>query len=416
MPRRFLGLPSARERAAILAALRTETVGGVILIAAALIALIWANTPWRHGYTHLVEFQVGPSSLHLRLTLEQWAQDGLLAVFFYVAGIELKREFTVGELRDPTAAMLPVIAACCGVLLPAGLYFAIIAGEPGAANGWAIPTSTDLAFALAVLALAGKHMPASLRAFLLTLAVVDDLIVIAIIAFYYSEKLSLWPLLVAAALLAVFYTLQRRRVRAWWLYVPIAVATWAFVHEGGVHATAAGVVLGLLMRVTRDDGEHESPGERMEHLLRPFSASVAVPLFAFFAVGIDVSPSLFGQVFTNRLPLAIIFGLLAGKVLGIFGGTYLTVRFTRAQLAEELAWSDVFGVAVLSGVGFTVSLLIAWLAFKDPSTNLNLAKTAVLTASVIAAAGATLLLRRRDRHYRGLDFSTGESRESNLSI
>ena len=402
MPRRIFGRPRAAERAAILAALRTETVGGALLIAATVIALIWANSPWQHGYTHLVELQVGPSALHLRLTLEQWAQDGLLAVFFFIAGVELKRELVVGELRDPATAALPVVAACCGVALPVACYFAITAGQPGAENGWAIPASTDLAFGLAVLAVFGRHLPTSLRAFLLTLAVVDDVIVIAIIAVFYSEKISLWPLLVGAALLGVFYALQRLRVRAWWIYLPVAVAAWAFVHEGGVHATAAGVAMGLLMRVTVDEGEHESPGERMEHWLRPISAGIAVPVFALLAAGISVGLSAFGQVFTNRLSLAIVAGLLAGKTVGVFGGAWLTARFTRAQLPEELAWSDVFGVAVLAGIGFTVSLLITWLAFKDPSANLNLAKTAVLTTSVLAAVVAALLLYRRDRYYRHL--------------
>jgi NhaA family Na+:H+ antiporter len=187
------------------------------------------------------------------------------------------------------------------------------------------------------------------------------------------------------------------------VYLPLALAIWGFVHAGGVHATVAGVAMGLLMRVTEDDGEHESPGERMEHLTRPVSAGLAVPVFALMAAGISISPSLFGQVFTQRLPLAIVAAMLVGKTFGVFGGAYLTARFTRAQLSEELAWGDVFGVAILAGVGFTVSLLISWLAFKDPSTNLNLAKTAVLTASVIAAALAALVLRRRDRYYRELE-------------
>ena len=421
MPRRFLSrLPSA-ERAEVMAALRTETVGGVLLIAAALIALIWANSPWQHAYGHMIEMRLGPSALHMRLSVEQWAQDGLLAVFFYVAGIELKRELVVGELRDPAAAVLPVIAACCGVLLPIVCYFAIAAGQPGAAHGWAIPTATDIAFALAVLAVFGKHLPASLRAFLLTLAVVDDLIAIAIIAVFYSDKLSPWPLLVGVALIGVFYVLQRGRVRAWWLYAPVVVAAWGFVHAGGVHATVAGVAMGLLMRVTEDEGEHKSPGERMEHLFRPISAGVAVPVFALMATGVNVSAPLFGQVFTNRLSLAIVVAMVAGKTLGIFGGAYAAVRFTRAQLAEELAWSDVFGVALVGGVGFTVSLLIGSLAFKDAST-LNLAKTAVLAACVLAAAIGAVLLHRRDRYYRTLEpVGTVEdagsaSRERDLSI
>jgi Na+:H+ antiporter, NhaA family len=395
------------ERAKLVEALRTETVGGLLLMAATVIALVWANSPWRHEYEHLTQLSLGPGALHLDLTVEQWANDGLLAVFFFVAGVELKRELTVGELRDPAAAALPVAAALSGVLLPIGVFFAIAGGQPGAEHAWGIPTSTDIAFALAVLAVINTHLPSSLRAFLLTLAVIDDLIAIVIIAVFYSSTIKPLSLIAAIALLAVYYLLQRFRVKGWWLYLPLAAVIWVMVHDSGIHATAAGVAMGLLMRVTPDEGEHESPGERAEHLARPVSAGLAVPLFALTAAGITVGGESLRQAVTSRVPLAVIAAMLVGKSVGVVGGAYLTARLTRAELSEDLAWSDLFGVAVLAGVGFTVSLLISSLAFAPESADGNAAKTAVLIGSLLAAALAAALLRRRNRYYRELEFAEG---------
>ena len=403
--RRVPGRLSAAERAKLVEALRTETVGGLLLIAATAVALVWANSPWRHAYEHLTELRLGPAALHLDLTLDQWAQDGLLAVFFFVAGIELKRELTVGELRDPAAAALPVVAAFSGVLLPIGVFFAIAGGHPGAGHAWGIPTATDIAFALAVLAVIDTHLPSSLRAFLLTLAVVDDLIAIVIIAVFYSSTIKPVPLIAAIVLLTAYYLLQHFRVKGWWLYLPLAAAIWATVHASGIHATVAGVAMGLLMRVAPDPGEHETPGERAEHLARPFSAGLAVPVFALMAAGITVDGESLRQAVSSRVPLAVIAAMLAGKSVGVVGGAYLTAKLTRAQLSEDLAWSDLFGVAVLAGVGFTVSLLISSLAFAPGSAQENAAKTAVLIGSLLAAGAAAALLRRRNRHYRLLELA-----------
>jgi NhaA family Na+:H+ antiporter len=403
----FLGLLPLPERRAVTGALRTETVGGLVLLAAAVVALVWANSPWSGSYATVRDYQFGIPALGLDLGVGHWTADGLLTVFFLVAGIELKRELVLGELRNPAAAALPVIAAVCGMAVPAALYALTVGLGGGSMDGWAVPMATDIAFALAVLAVLSTHLPASLRAFLLTLAVVDDLGAILVIAVFFTSDINPLSLLGALAGLVVFYLLQRFRVRGWWWYVPLGIAIWALAYNGGVHATVAGVAMALLLRTRRDEGESESPAVRTEHLLRPLSAGVAVPLFALFAAGVSVSGGTLGQVFTAPEPLGVVIGLVAGKALGIFAGTYLAARFTRAQLNPELTWADVFGLAALAGIGFTVALLIGELAFPGTAAGEHV-KAAVLVGSLISAALAALLLRRRNAVYRHL------SEEENL--
>ncbi|WP_371640266.1 Na+/H+ antiporter NhaA [Streptomyces virginiae] len=389
------------ERQAIASALRTETVGGLVLLAAAVIALIWANTPFSGAYEAIRDFHFGIPALGLDLSVGHWTADGLLAIFFLVAGIELKRELVVGELRTPATAALPVIAAICGMAVPAALYAATASAGGGSLDGWAVPMATDIAFALAVLAVISTHLPAALRAFLLTLAVVDDLGAILIIAIFFTSDLNLWALGGAFAGLAVFYLLQRYRVRGWWWYVPLAIAIWALMYNGGVHATVAGVAMGLILRTTRDKDEKASPAARVSHLLHPFSAGVAVPLFALFAAGVSISGPALAEVFTTPEPLGVVIGLVVGKVLGIFLGTYLAARFTKAELNPDLAWADVLGLSVLAGIGFTVALLIGELAFPGAAVGEHV-KAAVLIASVTAAVLAAVLLRRRNTVYKRL--------------
>jgi len=383
--RRLFGSLEPGEETFVGRALRQETVGGALLLGAAVIALVWANSPWHEAYDDLRHLDVGP------LSLEEWAADGALAIFFYVAGLELKRELVVGTLRRPADALVPVSAALAGMVAPALIYLAINAG--GNLDGWAVPMATDIAFALAVLAVVGRRLPSSLRAFLLTLAVVDDLGAIVVIALFFSGSLHLAPLLGAAALLAFYWWCQHRRLNIGWLLIPIGVATWWLVHESGVHATIAGVALGLLTRVRPDPGEERSPVEIHEHHVRPIAAGVAVPAFAFLAAGVsfDVGPDLV----TEPVVVGIVLGLLLGKTIGILGGAYLTARFTHAELAPDLAWRDVSAVAVLSGIGFTVSLLIVELSFEGEQV--DQAKAAVLAGSVLSAGVATVLLRRRSR-------------------
>ncbi|GLZ77646.1 Na(+)/H(+) antiporter NhaA 3 [Actinorhabdospora filicis] len=395
----LLGLLPLPERNAVTRALRTETVGGIVLLIAAVLALVWANSPWGDGYASVRDFHLGFGAFDL--SIGHWASDGLLTLFFLVAGIELKRELVVGELRRPAAAAVPVVAAVCGIALPA-LIFTVVAGTQGGdLSGWAVPIATDIAFALAVLAVIGTHLPAAVRAFLLTLAVVDDLCAILVIAIFYTASLDLLALAGAVAGLVVFWLLQRFRVRGWYLYIPLGLVIWGLMLTSGVHATVAGVAMGLLLRARPNPGEEESPGEQVEHAVRPLSAGVAVPLFALFSAGVSVSGTALAGVFTEPEPLGVVLGLVVGKTIGIFAGTYLVARFTRLSLNPDLAWRDVFSIAVLAGIGFTVSLLITELAFTDPALTESV-KAAVLIGSLIAALLATVLLKRRNRHYSRL--------------
>ncbi|MFD9032612.1 Na+/H+ antiporter NhaA [Streptomyces sp. NPDC059567] len=400
--RTFLGRLSLPERQFVADALRAETVGGVLLLVAAVVALVWANTPLSDSYATVRDFHIGPAALGLDLSIQHWAADGLLAIFFFVAGIELKRELVAGELRDPKAAALPVIAAICGMAVPALVYALTNAIGGGSMDGWAVPTATDIAFALAVLAVIGTSLPSALRAFLLTLAVVDDLLAILIIAVFFTSDLNFAALGGAVVGLAVFWLLLRKGVRGWYVYVPLALVIWGLMYNSGVHATIAGVAMGLMLRCTRREGEEHSPGEHIEHLVRPLSAGIAVPLFALFSAGVSVTGGAIGAVFTQPVTLGVVLGLVVGKTIGIFGGTWLAARFTRAELNKDLAWGDVFAVASLAGIGFTVSLLIAELAFEGDAALTGEVKTAVLIGSGIAAVLATVLLKLRVRTYQAL--------------
>ncbi|MFH9012562.1 Na+/H+ antiporter NhaA [Streptomyces sp. NPDC017943] len=401
--RKVLSRLSLPERTYVADALRTETVGGVLLLVAAVAALLWANIPGLHGsYDSVSDFHFGPAALGLDLSVAHWAADGLLAVFFFVAGIELKRELVAGDLRDPKAAALPVVAALCGMAVPALVYTVTNLGGGGSLAGWAVPTATDIAFALAVLAVIGTSLPSALRAFLLTLAVVDDLFAILIIAVFFTDSLDFAALGGAVAGLAVFWLLLRTGVRGWYVYVPLALVIWALMYNSGVHATIAGVAMGLMLRCHRREGEEVSPGEHIEHLVRPLSAGLAVPLFALFSAGVSVSGGALADVFTQPETLGVVLGLVVGKTLGIFGGTWLTARFTRASLSDELAWADVFAVSSLAGIGFTVSLLIGELAFEGDEAMTGEVKAAVLIGSLVAAILATVLLKIRNAKYRSL--------------
>lgn len=401
--RKVLGRLSLPERTIVADALRTETVGGVLLLVAAIAALVWANIPaLHHSFESVADFHFGPGILGLDLSVAHWAADGLLAVFFFVAGIELKRELVAGDLRDPKAAVLPVVAALCGMAVPALVYTLTNLAGGGSTQGWAVPTATDIAFALAVLAVIGTSLPGALRAFLLTLAVVDDLFAILIIAIFFTERIDFAALGGAVLGLAVFWLLLRKGVRGWYVYVPLAVVIWALMYNSGVHATVAGVAMGLMLRCTTREGEQHSPGEHIEHLVRPLSAGLAVPLFALFSAGVKVSGGALGDVFTKPETLGVVLGLVVGKAAGIFGGTWLTARFTRASLSEDLEWADVFAVASLAGIGFTVSLLIGELAFAGDAVLTDEVKAAVLTGSLIAALCATVLLKIRNTRYRRL--------------
>jgi NhaA family Na+:H+ antiporter len=386
--------------------LRKETVGGALLLLATIVALVWANTPVSDSYFRLLDTEIGPAAVHLNLTVEQWAGDGLLAVFFFVAGLELKREFVAGDLRDPHRAVVPVAAAVGGMIAPAVLYL-VIAGGTGP-RGWAVPTATDIAFALAVLAVISTHLPAALRTFLLTLAVVDDLLAITIIALFYTDDLQPGWLLLALVPLAIFTVLVQRRISSWWLLLPLAFVTWALVHSSGVHATVAGVLLGFAVPVRArtvmgQDDDRPGMAEHFEHLWRPISAGVAVPVFALFSAGVVIGGwSGLQSALTDPIAVGVVAGLVLGKPIGILTATFLTSKITRRPLQKGLTWPDLTGVALLGGIGFTVSLLIGELAFGGNSAADDHVKIAVLTGSVTAAVLASMLLRVRNRRYRAM--------------
>ncbi|GAB4069564.1 Na+/H+ antiporter NhaA [Angustibacter speluncae] len=399
----FRRADSWREASFVAQVLRTETVGGALLLAGAAVALLWANSPWREGYTALRDTTVGPSALHLDLSLATWAADGLLAIFFFVVGLELKREVVDGELRDPRRAAVPILAAVGGMVAPAVVYTLVNLDTGGdALRGWAIPTATDIAFALAVLAVIGSHLPSGLRAFLLTLAVVDDLLAITIIAIFYTETLSLLPLAGALLVVAVFALLTRRRVTAWWVLVPLGVLAWVLMHESGIHATIAGVLLGFAVPAARRTDEEECLAGRFERRVRPLSAGFAVPVFAFMAAGVTVVGGAFVETLTDRVAIGVTLGLVLGKVVGVVGTTFLVSRLTRAELDDELTWTDLLGLGLLAGIGFTVSLLVGELAFGQGSDRDDHVKAAVLTGSLVSALLAAAVLSSRNRVYRRL--------------
>ncbi|HET7683611.1 MAG TPA: Na+/H+ antiporter NhaA [Marmoricola sp.] len=385
-PRSFRAL-AAGEGRFIGRLLRSETVGGGIALVAAAVAVLWANVD-EASYSAVQQHQLG------WLDLQHWAADGALAVFFFLAGLELKRELLVGSLRRPSDAAVPVVAAFCGVAVPA-LVFTVLNLGTDNLSGWAIPAATDIAFALAVLAVIGSALPTQLRAFLLTLAVVDDLVVIVIIAVFYTETLHWQGLAIALGAFVVYAVMQRARVRTRLIYVPLAIIAWTALHESGIHATIAGVVLGLLTRVRPDEGEDRSPAERLEHRISPVSSTLAVPFFALMSAGVTLKGG--AEALTSPLVLGVALGLVLGKPIGIMGGTWLVTRFTRAELDPSVSWRDLLGVALLGGLGFTVSLLVAELSFAD--VRQEDAKAAVLLGSLVAALLAAVVLRRSNRRH-----------------
>ena len=381
-----------------------ETTGGLLLIIAAGAALVWANSPWREAYTSLSQLTIGPASLHLDLTLSQWAADGLLAIFFFVVGLELKYEFVAGSLRQPRRAGVPILAAVGGMAVPALLFVAVLnlTGDTSAIDGWAIPTATDIAFALAVLAVFGRGLPSAIRTFLLTLAVVDDLLAIVVIAIFYTDSVSWLPLgLAVVALVAFRLLVTARRVRVWAL-LPLAVVIWTLVHASGIHATVAGVLMGFLVPAVLIHGEKHPRTHTFEHVWNPISSGIALPVFAFFAAGVSLVDDGVLGVLSQGVAVSIMVALVVGKCIGVLGTTYVLTRFTPLRLAPGIGIRDLLPVGLLAGIGFTVSLLIAELSFPAESVHAHAAKAAVLTASVIAASLAALALRsdarRTDRN------------------
>lgn len=392
----FEEIDTPRERRWLLSVLRDETFGGALLLVAGLAGLIIANSSSGDWYANLREIKIGPESIGLNLSLSYWAADAFLAIFFFVAGLELKHEFSHGSLAQRRQAVVPIVAALSGMVFPALVYIAMVRGESGSLNGWAIPVATDIAFALAVLAVAGRGLPLELRAFLLALAVVDDLGAITVIAFFYTDDLALPYLGISIALLALYALLQRIRLTRWFLMVPLALVIWWSTFQSGVHATVAGVAIALLTRIGSSEGA-PSPAEIAEARVRPISVVIAVPFFAFMAAGVDLR-ALGIETAREPIAVAVVLGLVIGKPLGVLGATFLLTRFTSARLNEHLRWRDLISVGLLAGIGFTVSLLIAELSFAKGSAAWTAGKLGILLGSLISALLAVISLRASRRN------------------
>lgn len=385
-----------RSQSRIKKLLHNETHSGALLLFAAAVAMVLANSQVSDWYFDLAKSEVGVDAINLNLSLQKWAADGLLAVFFFVAGMELKYELVHGSLSNKANAAVPIAAAIGGMVAPAIIYFSFNNGLP-TIDGWGIPMATDIAFALAVLGVAGRRLPIELRAFLLSLAVVDDLGAIIVIAIFYTSSLAIVQLLIGTGCIAVFALAQRANVKSKLLYAILGLSSWYFIHESGVHATIAGVALGLAMRVKLVDGETQTPLEKALDQFHPWSAGLCVPVFAFFAAGISISGISFGETITSPVSIGIILGLVIGKPIGVLGFAWLATKISKAELNSSLFWGDILAVGLLAGVGFTVSLLITQLAFI-PGTEVNpLARLSVLIASVIAALLAIFALQIRKR-------------------
>jgi NhaA family Na+:H+ antiporter len=400
--------------------LATEVAGGVVLVIAAAVALAWANSPWGSMYRRLWEADLAVTLGHwsLSLDLRHWVNDGLMAVFFLVVGLEVKRELLEGELRDPRRAALPVVAAVGGMVLPAALYLALNTGGVGE-RGWGIPMATDIAFAVGVAALVGRGLPSSLRLFLLTLAIVDDIGVIVIIAVFYSNAVAWHWMLAAAGLLGVAYAVRRAGIVASPVFVTLGLLLWLAVHESGVHATLAGVAMGLLAPVrpvmareialTRADELLDvfSPGaarntsrlarlsvsqlEWILHGLHPWTSLVIVPLFALANAGVSLSSSAIDSAVRSPVALGVVVGLVVGKPTGILVFAWLGCRLGLAALPAGVRWLQVVGMGALAGIGFTVSLFVTGLAFEDASLA-DQARVGILASSLLASLAGALIL------------------------
>ena len=385
---------SSTRRSRLAERLRNETTGGVLLIIAAITAIVWANSPFADSYLSLISTEFGTPNFALPLNI--WAADFLLAIFFFVVGIELKKEFVYGSLSKFRQAVIPFAAAFGGMIFSA-IIFTVFNHGSSTASAWGIPISTDIAFALAILALAGKAMPMALRVFLLTLAVVNDLGAILVIAIFYGHGFHAQAFACALALIVLFGFLQSRGATSVALHLPIALACWYFMYESGIHATVAGVALGLTMRVTTRNDEHHSPGDHAEHALHPISAGLCVPLFALMSAGVVLGNVNFLDMVTNPLTLGVLFGLVVGQPVGVVLGTFLSTRLTKQELPAELAWSDVVVVGTLAGIGFTVALLVSEVSFASTPEVLVVAKFALVLTSLVAIASAVTAMKIRSR-------------------
>jgi NhaA family Na+:H+ antiporter len=374
--------------------LRAEAAGGILLMIAAVLALTAANSPLADAYFGLFHFRIGGWDIH------HWINDGLMTLFFLMVGLEIKREFVDGHLRSWSDRALPLIAAAGGMAVPALLFLAVAGGDPAIARGWAIPAATDIAFAIGVLALLGRHVPGSLKIFLTTVAIADDLGAVLIIAFAYTASISGLALLAAAAIFCAMLLLNRAGVQALWPYLLLAALLWAAVLASGVHATVAGVLAAMAIPITPSPAAPDaesSPLHRLEHALAPWVAYAIVPLFGFANAGVSLVGADAGM-FLSPLPLGIATGLFLGKQIGIFTAIRLTILLKLGTRPQHASRGQLYGVSVLCGIGFTMSLFIGGLAFSDPML-IDEVKIGVLGGSLLSACvGAAILLLAKNRN------------------
>lgn len=387
---------SRRPLSLLRAFLDTEASGGIVLMLAAALALLVANSPLSPAYFEALHLDLGP------LSVSHWINDALMALFFLLVGLEIKREMLDGQLATWSRRVLPGIGAVGGMLVPALIYIALNRQNGEALRGWAIPTATDIAFALGVLSLLGRRVPASLKIFLAALAIIDDLGAVLIIALFYNTGLSLLDLAGAAAVLIGLLLLNRRGVLKLWPYLLLGVVLWLFVYRSGIHATLAGVALALTIPLRglagRIDDPKTSPLHRLEHGLHLIVPFVVVPIFGFANAGVSFDGMSLGTL-VAPLTLGVAGGLVVGKLVGVFGSVALVIRLGYADLPAQASWGQMFGVALLCGIGFTMSLFIGLLAFAGNPALQDEVKLGILAGSVIAALlGAAVLLNSQREH------------------
>lgn len=371
---------------------RTGSASGIIIFICVILSLVIANTSLATSFQSLLDVQLGytSESLHLRYSLQLWINDGLMAIFFLMVGLEIKREMVEGELSTPKKALLPIICAIGGAVVPAIIYTILNKNQP-TAGGWGIPMATDIAFALAIISMLSKRVPASLKIFLAALAIVDDLMAILVIAIFYAGELHTTYLLYSVAILVLMFMLNKLKVKSLFFYLVPGIVLWYFVHHSGIHATIAGVLTALFIPTTPT--AEESPLERLEHILTTPVNFLIVPLFALANTNITFQNEMVGGLI-SPLGLGIILGLVLGKPVGILLVSWISVKTGICQLPEQANWKHIAGVGLLAGIGFTMSIFMAVLSFTDILL-VSEAKFSVLCASVIAALSGYLLLNRR---------------------
>lgn len=371
---------------------KNEAAAGLVLVGAAILAMIVANSPLAAMYNDVLhsKLTLGIAPFALSKDVLHWINDGLMAIFFFVVGLEIKREMVVGALANRKTALLPIIAALGGMLVPAMIYAAINWNDPVALRGWAIPAATDIAFAIGVMALLGKRVPGTLKVFLLALAIIDDLGAIIVIALFYSGALSAMSLALAALGLVVLWGFNRSNVMSVWPYIIVGLFVWLCVLKSGVHATIAGVATALMIPLSGGTGSKDRPLEKLEHTLVPWVSFAIVPVFAFANAGVNLT-GITPNSLLAPIPLGIALGLFVGKAIGIFGFALTAIRSGLSEMPRGATVSQLFGTAVLGGIGFTMSLFIGTLAFPDPSRAAEL-RIGVLTGSLISALVGYLVL------------------------